>query len=163
MSSVRKPFFPNIDNNFGQNKSAFERDFSPNAYEQYAIDHKRGNQKGHKEINLNDTKTQKLLRFTELAAGVVSERARLPLEPDQQTLEYKLYQQEDENEIETNSDELNVLTKNQLISKFLEQKIKSLYPSRDASMVEKGSVIIKDMHKRTLTPLQLQKDFSSIV
>jgi hypothetical protein len=104
-----------------------------------------------------------LLRFTELAAGVVSERARLPLEPDQQTLEYKLYQQEDENEIETNSDELNVLTKNQLISKFLEQKIKSLYPSRDDGMVEKGSVIIKDMHKRTLTPLQLQKDFSSIV
>jgi len=74
-----------------------------------------------------------MLRFTELAAGVVSERARIPLEPDQQTLEIKLFRQEEENEMDTNSDELNVLTKNQLISKFLEQKIKSLYPTRDHS------------------------------
>lgn len=42
-------------------------------------------------------KDQKLLRFTELAAGVVSERSRLPLEPDTSTLEMKLYQ-EDEHE-----------------------------------------------------------------
>jgi hypothetical protein len=130
MSSVRKPFIPNIDNSYSHHKSPFEHDSLPNAYDQFAIDYKRSN-KGIKEINLDDTKTQKMLRFTELAAGVVSERARLPLEPDQQTLEYKLFQEEDENEIETNSDEYNVLTKNQLISKFLEQKIKSLYPTRD--------------------------------
>ena len=35
--------------------------------------------KGIKEHDFEDTKTQKFFRFTELAAGVVSERARLPL------------------------------------------------------------------------------------
>lgn len=43
------------------------------------------------EYDFDDTKNQKMLRFTELAAGVVSERSRLPVKPDLQALEQKLF------------------------------------------------------------------------